>query len=225
MLSPRSKLFWVAFPLVVTAASIYGVSRLRRNPVPNAVPSTAEIAPTGSEGAPPQMVTVPARTEIAVRLDQSIASDRVTSGDPFFGTVAEPVVIDGQTVIPRGAPVKGRVVSVHESGRLHGVAQLRLALESVEIGGNYYDLHTNSYGRSGSNHKKRNWEMIGGGAGGGALIGALAGGGKGALIGMPIGAGAGTAGAALTGKKNVVIPAETRITFELTQPVDVQLRT
>ncbi len=50
--------------------------------------------------------------------------------------------------------------------------------------------------------------MIGGGAGGGALIGGLAGGGKGALIGGLIGAGAGTAGAAFTGNKDVVIPSE-----------------
>jgi len=220
MLSPKGKIFWVAFPLLVTAGSILGVGMLRRNPAPNSIQPTTESAPP----AQPQVVTIPARTELAVRLDQSIASNRVTSGDPFYATVAESVVIDGQTVIPRGAPVKGRVVSVHESGKLHGVAQLGLALESVEIGGNHYDLRSSTYGRSGRNHKKRNWEMIGGGAGGGALIGALAGGGKGALIGAPLGAGAGVGGAALTGKKDFVIPAETRINFELTAPVDVQLR-
>ena len=58
--------------------------------------------------------------------------------------------------------------------------------------------------------------MIGGGAGGGALIGGLAGGGKGALIGGLIGAGAGTAGAAFTGNKDVVIPSESNISFTLT---------
>jgi hypothetical protein len=44
------------------------------------------------------------------------------------------------------------------------------------------------------------------------------------LIGMPIGAGAGLAGAAFTGKKDIVIPAETRIIFQLTRPVELQLR-
>ena len=63
--------------------------------------------------------------------------------------------------------------------------------------------------------------MIGGGAGGGALIGGLAGGGKGALIGGLIGAGAGTAGAAFTGNNDVVIPSESTITFHLTAPVTV----
>ena len=230
MLSPNSKSFWIAFPLLITTVSIWGVTQFRRKPaMPSAQGSNYIVPmPAGTESFPPPLesteITIPARTEIAVRLDQSIATDRVASGDPFFATVSEPVIVGGQTVIPQGAPVKGRVVSVRESGRLKGVAHLDLALESVEIDGNYYDLHTSTYARYGKNHKKRNWEMIGGGLGGGALIGALAGGGKGALIGLPIGAGAGVGGAALTGKKNLMIPAETRLSFELVQPVRVELR-
>lgn len=156
-------------------------------------------------------------------MDQSIATSRVTSGDPFYATVANPVVVSGQTVIPQGAPVRGRVVSVHEAGLLKGVAELRLALDSVEIEGNYYDLHSSTFTRFGHNHKKRNWEIIGGGSGGGALLGALARGGKGALIGAPVGAGTGVIGAASTGKKDIVIPAETAMTFQLLQPVEVHL--
>ena len=158
-----------------------------------------------------------------MRLNQSIATNRVTPGDPFFATVANPVLVSGQTVIPEGAPVKGRVISAHEAGRLKGVAELRLALDSVEVDGNYYDLRSSTFTRFGHNHKKRNWEIIGGGSGGGALLGALVGGGKGALIGAPIGAGAGVTGAALTGKKDIVIPAETEMTFQLLDPVGVRL--
>ena len=211
MLSMKSKAFWTALPLAVTAVSILGVTRLRQQ--------------AGLTTPPPQpsAITIPAKTEIEVRLDQSIATSRVASGDPFSATVAAPVVVSGQTVIPEGAPVKGRVVSVHEGGRLRGVAKLRLALESVEVDGNYYDLHTTTYVRFGRNHKKRNWEIIGGGSGGGALLGALLGGGKGALIGAPIGAGAGVTGAALTGKKDVVIPAETAMTFQLIDPLEVRM--
>ena len=232
MLSVKNKAFWIAFPLAVTAVSILGVTRLRRQAGPAPLPATATenaTAPAGAEAStpavPPQplQITIPARTEIEVRLDRSIAKDRVASGDPFFATVANPVVVDGQAAIPEGAPVKGRVVSVHEGGRLRGVAKLRLVLESVEVGGSYYDLHTSSFARFGRNHKKRNWEIIGGGSGGGALLGALAGGGKGALIGMPVGAAAGVTGAALTGKKNIVIPAETAMTFCLLEPVEVHL--
>jgi len=229
MLSSRSKALWIAFPIAVTAVSILGVSRLRRND-PSAVPAVAEgsAAPAGTESAtaPPQptQITVPANTPITVRLDQSIATNRVASGDPFSATVAEAMVINGITVIPQGSPVRGRVVADRKSGRLEGVAELSLALESVEVDRDEYEIHTNTLARSGSNHNKRNAELIGGGGAAGALLGALAGRGKGALIGAPIGAGAGLAGAALTGEKDIVIPAETPMTFQLVKPVELPLR-
>jgi outer membrane lipoprotein SlyB len=65
--------------------------------------------------------------------------------------------------------------------------------------------------------------MMGGGAGAGALLGGVTGHGKGVLIGAPAGAAAGTATAAFTEKRNLVIPAETAMTFRLRQPVDVTL--
>lgn len=233
MLSLKNKIFWIAFPLTVTAVSILGVNHIRRQPgpkPPSAAASEDSTSPRGVGAATPsplpppsQVAVIPAHTEIEVRLDQSIATNRVTSGDPFYATVANPVVIGGQTVIPRGAPVKGRIVSVREAGSLKGVAEVRLALDSVEVEGNYYDLHSSSFTRLGQNHKKRNWELIGGGGAGGTLLGALAGGGKGVLIGAPIGAAAGTAGAAATGRKGIVIPAETAMTFQILEPVEVHL--
>jgi len=69
---------------------------------------------------------------------------------------------------------------------------------------------------------KRDAGFIGGGAAGGAVIGALAGGGKGAAIGAAAGAGAGTAGAAATGKKDIEFPPETRLTF--TTRTDVAIK-
>lgn len=231
MLSLNSKTFWIAFPLAVTAVSILGVSQLRRQTRSAPLPAVTEngTAPAGADATnpgqlpQPLQITIPANTEIEVRLDQSIAANRVASGDPFQATVATPVVVDGQTVIPEGAPVQGRVISVQESGKLKGAAEIRLALQSVEVDGNSYDIHSSTFTRFGHGHKKRNWEIIGGGSGGGALLGALMGGGKGALIGAPIGAGAGVTGAALTGKKDVVIPAETAMTFQLVDPVEVRL--
>lgn len=232
-MSPRGKVFWIAFPLTVTAVSIFGVNRLRRPTTPNAPLAASQnaAAPTAVEppvpaldSTPqPEQITVPARTEIEVRLNQAIATNRVAAGDPFYATVAEPVVVDSQTVIPEGAPATGKILSVREAGRFHGVAELRLALDSVQVGSNVYDLHSTVFTRVGHNHKKRNWELIGGGSGAGALIGGLVGGGKGLLIGAPVGAAAGAAGDAGTAKRNLVIPAETAMTFELTNPLEMQL--
>src|SRR5581483_3096072 len=76
--------------------------------------------------------------------------------------------------------------------------------------------------RSAKGKGKRTAVAVGGGAGLGALIGGLAGGGKGAAIGAAAGAGAGTAGAAFTGNKDIVLPAESTVSFRLVQPLEIK---
>ena len=166
-------------------------------------------------------MTVPAGTAIQVRLNHSLATNQNDSGEAFAATVTSPVVVNGKEVIPAGAKAEGIVVDSRPSGRLKGRAYMTLALSTVDVGGASYEVHTSTVGRQSGDHKKRNILMIGGGGGGGALIGALAGGGKGALIGGPVGAGAGLAVAAITGKKQVHIPAETAMTFRLTRPLTI----
>lgn len=160
-------------------------------------------------------VALPAGTPIRMRLQQTLASNQSRAGESFSGVVSEAVVVQGKTVIPKGATVHGKVATARPSGRLKTPAALFLRLTSVEVRGQQHAIQTRLVGRSGKSHKKRNIEMIGGGAGLGALIGGIAGGGKGAAIGAAAGAGAGTAGAAATGKKDVVYPVETPLTFRL----------
>ncbi len=169
-------------------------------------------------------VTVPEQTPIHVTLDQAVTSNQSRPGEHFAATVSEPIVVDGKTVVPQGARVLGLVVDAHHSGRLMGRARLQLALQTVEVDGKRYEIRTTSSQKVGGNHKKRNFAWIGGGAGGGLLIGALAGGGEGALIGGPVGAGAGTAAAFLTGKKDIKLPAETPVTFRLAEPVTIEVK-
>jgi len=169
-------------------------------------------------------LTVPEETAIRVTLDQGISSNQNRPGDHFEATISEPVVLHDKTVIPQGTPVEGLVVDARPSGHLMGRAHLQLALESMQLNGKTYELKTSSSYRRSGDHKKRNWAWIGGGAGGGALIGAAAAGGKGALIGGPIGAGAGTAVAYFTGKKDIHLRPETRLEFRLNQPVIVDTK-
>jgi hypothetical protein len=152
-------------------------------------------------------ITLAAGTSIPVSLDQAISSGQQRSGDEFEASVSAPVVINGKTVIPKGARAKGRVIDAQASGHLKTVAHLELALESVEVEGKSYPVETGSLNFSGSNHNKRNLAMIGGG--------------KGALIGGLVGAGAGTAGAAATGKKDITLAPETSLTFRLMQAITV----
>src|SRR5258706_776435 len=185
--------------------------------------------PTAAEGVtPPQPtampVILPEHTAIRVTLDQSLATNRSRPGDHFAATVSEPVLVDGRTVIPKGAHAEGLVVDARKSGRLKGRARLELALQSVEVDGQNYDVRTMVRTRVGRDHKKRNLGLMGGGAGGGLLIGALAGGGKGALIGGPIGLGAGATAALLTGKKDIRVCAEQPLKFELAETVNIKLQ-
>lgn len=172
----------------------------------------------------PDAVTVPELTPIHVSLDQAITSNRNRPGDHFDATISEPVVVDGKTVIPQGARAEGIVVDAKPSGRLIGRARLQLALQSVDVSGQPLDVRTTSTVRIGRDHKKRNWAWIGGGAGGGALIGAVAAGGEGALIGGPIGAAAGTTVAYITGRRNIHLRPETPVTFKLAEPLTVEVK-
>ncbi len=143
-------------------------------------------------------------TEIKIRLDKQLDTGTAQPGETFSGTLPEAVTSNGRTVLFRGARVNGRVVDAVSSGRLKKPASITLELTSVS---------TEPLRIDAKSHKVRNAEFIGGGAAAGALLGALVGGKKGAVVGAGVGAGAGTAGAYMTGKKEIVLPPETELVF------------
>jgi hypothetical protein len=189
--------------------------------------SGAEGAATSAPASRPQMVkiTIPAGTSVAVRLGQAIGTGTAQSGTAFEGTLAEALVVNGTTVAPMGSAVTGQVTHVVSSGRLSRPAELSLVLSSLTpTGGSDIAISTQAWSMKGESHKKRNIEMIGGGAGAGALVGALTGGKKGAAIGGAVGAGAGTGVAAATGKDEIELAAETKLTFKLSESVTISVR-
>jgi len=187
--------------------------------------STAPAAPAEAPQttAPPeQAVIVPAGTEVTVRLGQTVGSKISQPGQTFTATVATPVAVGGRTAIPQGASASGTVVDAKALGHFAGGARLQLQLTAVKIHGADQPIQTASIVRVIKGKGKRTGIMAGGGAGFGALIGALAGGGKGAAIGAAAGAGAGTAGGAMTGNKEIVLPAECALSFKLAQPLEIK---
>lgn len=168
-----------------------------------------------SRGEP---VTVPAGTELSIRLTTGLSSEKNEGGDSFDGILEHAVVVGDKVVFPEGTEVEGKVTHAVDSGRLKQRAELWVTL--TEIAG--HEVNTTTTGRKEGSKAKRNILIIGGSSGAGALVGGLAGGGKGAAIGAGIGAGGGTAAAALTGEREIVFPPETRLRFRLKEPLTVE---
>ena len=180
-------------------------------------PEAAAPAPSPAPPPPPQQYVVPTGAPLVVRVGQTLSAKNNNVGDTFTGALAQSVVVHGVKVIRAGTPVTGTVVAAKGQGRFKGTGDLGIAINRV----GRYSVVTSSYEATAKGKGKRTAGFVGGGAGGGALLGGLAGGGKGALIGGLLGAGAGTAGAAFTGNKDVSVPAESVVTFNLSRPITV----
>src|SRR6266853_2296784 len=195
------------------------------SPDANASPSMAEAAKTAVKKAiEPKPLVIPADTVIAVVLDQTISSKASKSGDKFTATVESPIEIEGKVAIPKGARAEGVVNEAKAAGRFKGGALLVLKLTSVTVHGKDHEIQTSAAMTSSKGKGKRTAVMVGGGAAGGAGIGAIAGGGKGAAIGALIGAAAGTGGAGFTGNRDITLAAETALDFKLLEPVHIKLK-
>lgn len=211
-------------PAAAVPENEYG-EPVKPSPVEPVAPPPAPAvagAPASAPSVAAEPFTLAAGTRIHVWLAQRLDTKHSYGGEPFLAHISEPIVIGDRVIVPKGTPVHGHVISARPSGRLRGRAQILLALDSLELRGRRYTMTTSVADRVSRSHKRRNLAFIGGGSGGGAVIGALAGGGLGAVIGAGVGAGAGTVGAVVTGRKNVVLPAETRLSFILRDPVRIR---
>lgn len=178
--------------------------------------------------APP----VPAGTALMVRLETTLATFSNRPGDPFRGSLTQPVVINGQTLLPAGTVVEGRVTKVSEPRRISGKPTIAILPEAVILpsGQRFYldatltdtnipGTDVNAEGQfKGEGHDRRDQLEAGGGTAGGMLIGGLAGGPVGVLVGGAIGAGA-TTTHWLIRHRSAILPAGTELTLELNRPL------
>jgi hypothetical protein len=155
-------------------------------------------------------------------MSQTINVKHAQAGQPFTGTIVNPIVLDGNTVIPSGSGAEGEVVQAHKRGHFKGSSYLQLTLTALNVNGHHYRIETSSITQTKKGKGKRSAAFIGGGTGLGMLIGGVATGGVGLLIGGLAGAGAGTGVAAFTGNKDVTIPAESVVSFKLAAPIHLR---
>lgn len=188
--------------------------------VPASPPASA-VAGAPAPPPPPKKVTIPAGTQLTIRLNDGLDTERNQVGDTFHATLGAPISIDDETVIPSGADVVGRVVDVKSAGRFAGNSALTLELTSLSVNGKTYNIQTNQWSRQGKGEGKNTAVKAGGGAALGAIIGGIAGGGKGAAIGSVAGAGAGTGAAATKKGEQIKLSPEATLSFLLINTVTV----
>ena len=188
-----------------------------QNPNDNAAQPAA-----AQETSRPEPLVVPARTTVTVRLESAIGSKLSQSGHTFDGSVARDVRAGGVVVIPRGTRVRGTVIDAKPLGRFAGGAELQVRLDSIHLKGSELPVRaavTDFHGegqrqayrcddRGRRRARRHHWR--------------LAGGGKGAAIGLAAGGGAGAGGSAFTGNKDIVLPAESMVSFELSHSLEVR---
>jgi len=222
----RSRLILFTLSLYL-AVAVPGCTSKPSSDNTNATTDTSATTSTSggkgtAEKAKKQPIVVPAGTTVTVSLGSALGSKLSQSGQSFTGTVAKDVLIENAVAIPQGANVTGTVVDAKPLGKFAGGAVLQIRLDSINVNGSELPVQASARSFSAKGKGKRTAVMAGGGAALGGIIGGLAGGGKGAAIGLLAGGGAGGAGAAFTGNKDIVLPAESAVGFQLTQPLELK---
>lgn len=168
-------------------------------------------------------VTLPAGTELALRLDSALASDASAVEDPVRASLRRDVVIDDRAVLPAGTDLRGAVTSVQRSAKVKGRASIAFRFTSLALDDEIYDIRTSSVARRAEGTKREDAAKIGIGAGAGAIVGGIVGGGKGAAIGTAVGAGTGTGVVLATRGDEVRLAAGTPVTVRLSEPLTVRV--
>ena len=177
--------------------------------------------PVYTAAAPPGVI--PVGTDLVIRTNETIDTDRAVSGRLYSAQLDRPIVdVRGNTIVPAGSNAELVVVNSSSGGTV-GTPQLELAVRSLSVNGRTYnvvsDISQREASQEGLGANRRTAETVGGGAVLGTLIGAIAGGGTGAAIGAVAGAAGGAAVQVLTKGDHVRVPAETLLTFQLDRPI------
>jgi hypothetical protein len=192
-------------------------------PAPAPSPAPAPPPQAAPPPPPPQPVQmqIPAGTTMTIRMIDSVDSSVNQPGEIFHASLDQPLVVGDRVAVPKGADVYVRLVSASSAGRVTGRSELHLELVKLEFQGESYPLVSSTYSLNGASRGKDTAKKVGVGAVLGTLIGAIAGGGKGAAIGAGVGAAGGGVYQGATHGQQVRIPSETKLDFQLEQPVSV----
>ena len=185
----------------------------------------AAAAPTPAAGARGSAQTtaggveVPSGTEMDVRLTNNLNSGTAQVEDRFEGTTLVDLNINGRTVIPAGAVMRGVVSSVEPATRTNRTAKMTVSFDQVTVNGRVYPIRGTVTQAIQGEGIKGETGRIATGAGAGAILGGILGGVKGAVLGAVIGGGGITAA---TEGKEIDLPQGTVLRVRLDSPVSIQ---
>jgi hypothetical protein len=177
-------------------------------------PANSSVLPTGSA--------------LDVTLDKEIGTKSSRVGDEFSTTVASPVLAqNGETVVPAGAKIYGKVTGLTTSNHVGEAAAIRIDFERLVMNGLSYPFNATVSATNLETHGDSRSETLkkaGIGAAAGAVLGAVLSGGdlQKILVGGALGAAAGTAISLGVSDTEAVLPAGTTLKLQSTQAVSVR---
>lgn len=212
-----------------TMAKVTPPARSASRPPADQMASAGKGVPAPAE----RTVTVAAGTVIKGTLQTPLSSKTNKVGDVISLTVSEPVVVDGETVIPAGMVIHGTVKAVNPAGRASQKGSIALSFDSITLAsGKTLALAASQAieGQAdaqvqGESKKGRNAALIAGGTAAGALAGKLLGKDtKSTAIGAAAGGAAGTATALALKGGEVDMKEGSPLTVKLDNPLHVPVR-
>jgi hypothetical protein len=199
-------------------------------PAPAPQPVVAQVVAQAPPPPPPpppapvvHTITLPAGTDIPVRITETLDSASTQTGDKFTGAIASDIVVDNLVVLPQGTPVTGHVDAAQDAAHFKGSSLLTISLSAINRRGDHIEVATDPYTKQGEGRGKNTAEKVGGGAAVGAILGGILGGGRGAAIGSAAGAGVGAGAQGVTRGQQVQIPSETVVRFRLSDAILVHV--
>lgn len=214
----------VAVPVASTISSAAKSTPPRSIAVPAQTQLTNIAEPTAARRKA-NVVTLQPGTNLTIRLQQSVSTDRNRTGDKFLGTVDSPLIVNGFVLADRGATVSGQITKIKRARLLGGKSDLGLILTEITLtDGQRLRVETSPWEEKSAHNSIVDTPRIAAGAAVGAVVGALTGAAKGAGLVSGNAGGAGTGISSPANNRNLVLTTGARLTFQLARPVTITER-
>lgn len=219
----------ISHVLFTSALVVFSAACSNAESADNPDGSPVEGAESAAPAAPTTR-TLGSGTLIAATTTATISSREARAGDLFTASVVADVTDSrGTVVIPAGSTLHGSIAEVSPASSDRSAGTLTLALSSVTVAGETYDLDASIDSLSTVNDtrgiEKADVARVTGGAAAGAIIGNVIGDNtRGTIIGGVAGAATGAAVSVLVKDMDIVLPQGSHLMLTLRQGLTVRAR-